>query len=223
MASKKIGVLECGQFPEAAVFAGNMVMEADFALPANILDPPGAGLRDRIIANLEAHVTTLRRKQEITPSLDVVATAVVDALEENWALAVYPSFPTPDELDTIEQFDSFLSQADDPPADDRLQPGLVSIAIGAGATLLQARHTVGEDSVEAVVWMVNGRPEHVQLNGGPQSHSEPDLRALAVIFNGAVPDTDWRLNRFTSLAGSDAATPAAPPGSTDPALPLGTT
>ena len=76
--------------------------------------------------------------------------------------------------------------------------------------------------MEAVVWMVNGRPEHVQLNGGLQSLSEPDLRALAVIFNGAVPDTDWLLNRFTTLAGSDAVTPAASPGSTDPALPVGT-
>ena len=216
VSGKKIGILACGQFPEAAVFAGNMVMEADFALLAKILDPPGAGLMDRIITSLEAHVTTLGLEQDVTPAEAVVATAVVEALEASWALAVYPSFPSPEELEAIEEFDGLLIEEASSPADDRPRPTLVSVPIGAGTTLLEARYTAGEASTQAVILMMDGRPENILLSGQLESLSEPALRALAANFNDAVPDTGWLFDRFMTIAGADAVEPAAPPGMGDP-------
>ncbi|MCH8327742.1 MAG: lipoate--protein ligase family protein [Candidatus Marinimicrobia bacterium] len=163
VADKKIGILTVELLDHAVVLSGALTADVDLQSAAGALSSCGEAQQAKVLQSLTAHTTTLSKESGQAPSPEMMATKLIDALESHWQYELYPSFPTPDELELVEQYDEILRPGAD--AIDSGETATVVVPISATASVVWSAAEFDQGHVEAVVSIAGDTIEAVVLSG----------------------------------------------------------
>ncbi len=209
---KRTGGLGWGQIEAGLALTGSMVLSAENDLRASVLTGDSGNLQAKVAESLDAYTTTLEQEATPPPRVENLAARLVDALEQQWQLDVYPAFPTLEELEIIEEYDEYL-QVDLSDADGAAPAGaLQTVYIRDDVQVLHAA-AGAEGNLEAVIRVVAGQLDSMLLSGDLQAASKTELAALADMFAGAGLDSGDLQARFKLLRDAESLDqdPVGPP------------
>lgn len=108
---KKIGGTGAAQIGEARVLVGSIMFDFDKATMARVLKVPSEKMRDKVFANLEEYMTTMRELLPRQPDRKRVAEMYLSNCAEELDAELVPGTPTAEELEIAARLDrEFVSE-----------------------------------------------------------------------------------------------------------------
>lgn len=207
---RTISTLRMGETEHLLVLSVSLPWESDAPLLSEVMALSGDTMQHKVRESVETYTTNLRRELDNLPSVEVIASALVESLEAQWGLSAYPSFPTPEELEVIEEWDGELAEiawnTAMPPSPD----SLTIAQITANVKVMSAALKHDGDRTSAIVRTVDDEIDSVVLTGPVRTDAKSVLENLAGKFAPAGVDGELLLGKLKTIAGADmGATPDA--------------
>jgi lipoate-protein ligase A len=160
---KKIGGSGAAQIGEARVLVGSLMFDFDKATMARVLKVPSEKMRDKVFANLEQYMTTMRELLPVVPPRAEVTEIYLAHCAAALDAELVAGEPTPEELEIADRLDRELLSPDWLGLKSTLSPR--GVKISADVSVVSGTYKAPGGLIRATATLIDGRIGDVTFTG----------------------------------------------------------